>query len=263
MNGAMNTPYAVIATSSEEYMAAQEEKETIKGQCPNCGDERNCEVHGRVKKQWEWSDRYGHSVDGVMEHLLLECKGCETIFYELVECNSEDVDHWYDHNGDEQSEYVKHRTTYPKPTSRIKPAWLEAVTNSDPTLHAILEEMYLACDNGTFILTAIGLRTALDRAMEVLGIEQALTFAEKLKKLRDGGWIGETEYLILEVVTDAGNAAAHRGWQPDEQQVFQLVQAMEVFLQRAFIVGKQALSIKEKIPPKPKRAVRVEADRPE
>lgn len=244
-------------------MESQENKEAVKGQCPNCGGERNCDIHGRVKKRWEWSDRKGNSVDGAVEHILLECKGCETVFCEISEWNSEDVDYWYDANGDTQCEYARRVSTYPKPTSRIKPAWLEAVANSDLTLHTILDEMYLACDNGAFILAAIGLRTALDRAMEVLGIEQALTFAEKLKKLRDGGWIGETEYLILEVVTDAGNAAAHRGWQPDEQQVFQLVQAMEVFLQRAFIVGKQALSIKEKIPPKPKRAVRVEADRPE
>ncbi|HHX4053980.1 TPA: DUF4145 domain-containing protein [Burkholderia contaminans] len=234
-------------------MAEQEEKETVKGQCPHCGDERNCEVHGRVKKQWEWSDRSGNSVDGLIEHLFLECKGCETIFYESISCNSEDVEYWYDHNGDTQSEYVMHRTTYPKPTSRIKPSWLSAIVNTDMTLYTILDEMYLACDNGTYILTAIGLRTALDRAMEVLGIDQAATFVEKLKRLRDGGWIGETEHEILGIVTDAGNAAAHRGWRPDEQEVFQLVQAMEVFLQRAFIVGKQALGIKEKIPPKPAR----------
>ncbi|MCA8203169.1 DUF4145 domain-containing protein [Burkholderia sp. AU33545] len=244
-------------------MEPQEKKETVKGQCPNCGGERNCDVHGRVKKRWEWSDRKGNSVDGAVEHILLECKGCETVFCEISEWNSEDLDYWCDANGDSQYEHVRRVSTYPKPTSRIKPAWLEAVANNDLTLYTILDEMYLACDNGAFILAAIGLRTALDRAMEVLGIEQALTFAEKLKKLKDGGWIGDTEHEILGIVTDAGNAAAHRGWQPDEQQVFQLVQAMEVFLQRAFIVGKQALSIKEKIPPKPKRAVRADVDRPE
>lgn len=241
-------------------MEAQKDKKTIKGTCPECGGERNCEVHGRVEKHWDWSDHDGNSVDGGCEHVLLECKGCETVFYEATSWNSEDLDYWYDENGDTQGAYVKHRTTYPKPTSRIKPAWLDAVSNIDVTLHTILNEMYLACDNGAFILTAVGLRTALDRATDVLGIDQALTFVEKLKKLKDDGWIGDTEHDILEVVTDAGNAAAHRGWQPAEQQVFQLVQAMEVFLQRAFIVGKQALSIKEKIPPKQRRAKRAAAD---
>lgn len=87
----------------------------------------------------------------------------------------------------------------------------------------------------------------------MLEIRPALTFDAKLKELKSAGWIGDTEYEILKVVTDAGNAAAHRGWQPDDVQIFHLVQAMEVFLQRAFIVGKLALSIKEKIPPKPQR----------
>ena len=82
----------------------------------------------------------------------------------------------------------------------------------DGQLHGILSEMYTAYDNRSYILTAVGLRTALDRGTEVLGIDPAITFAEKLDALKDGGWIGDTERDILEVVTDAGNAAAHRGW---------------------------------------------------
>lgn len=244
-------------------MEAREKNETRKAHCPNCNGERACNVHGRTTQKWEWSDNLGGSVDGGTEHLLLECRGCETVFYARVDWNSEDMDYWTGDNGETHCEYARHEVTYPKPTSLVRPRWLDSLSNRDETLYAILNEMYLACDNSSFILAAIGLRTALDRATDKLGINPALTFDAKLQQLKTGGWIGETEYLILDVVTDAGNAAAHRGWQPDEQQVSQLVQAMEVFLQRAFIVGKQALSIKEKIPPKPKRAVRVEADRPE
>ncbi|WP_175044909.1 DUF4145 domain-containing protein [Burkholderia lata] len=171
------------------------------------------------------------------------------------------MDYWDDNSGQMQGEYVRHEITYPKPTSLTRPRWLDSLSNRDETLYAILSEMYLACDNGSYILAAIGLRTALDRATEKLGIHPGLTFDAKLQELKSGGWIGETEYLVLDVVTDAGNAAAHRGWQPDEAQIFQLVQAMEVFLQRAFVVGKQALSIKEFIPPKPARRAR--ADKPD
>ncbi len=101
--------------------------------------------------------------------------------------------------------------------------------------------------------SAIGLRTALDRATEVLGVDPAITFAEKLDALVEGGWIGQTEKEILYVVTDAGNAAAHRGWAPDSHEIADLLTALSLFLQKAFIVGKKALSVKSTIPGKPKR----------
>lgn len=226
---------------------------TTKAHCPTCDGERTCLVHGEVNKPWDYEDRQGNSAHGAVDHSLLECRGCETVFYESAAWNSEDVDLWNDAEGNLRGEHPRERLTYPKPEGKTKPVWLDAMAKIDRQLHGILNEMYMAYDNQAFILTAVGLRTALDRGMEVLGIDPSLTFAEKLTALRDGGWIGETEKDILEVVTDAGNAAAHRGWSPDNQEITQLVYAMEVFLQRAFIVGKKALGIKAAIPAKPAR----------
>jgi hypothetical protein len=131
--------------------------------------------------------------------------------------------------------------------------WFDGIAKVDIQLSNILAEMYVAYDSESYILTAVGLRTALDRATEVLKIDPAISFEEKLTSLKNDGLIGEAEMEVLSVVTDAGNAAAHRGWTPDAMQVSHLITAMEVFLQRAIIVGKEALKIKDKIPPKPKR----------
>jgi Domain of unknown function (DUF4145) len=62
------------------------------------------------------------------------------------------------------------------------------------------------------VLAAIGLRTAFDRASELLGIDPNKTFAGKLSQLVVDGHIGSTEKASLDVLTDAGGAAAHRGW---------------------------------------------------
>lgn len=227
---------------------------TKKGHCPTCDGERTCEIHGSIYKAWDWEDRqYGHSVNGGVDYSLLECRGCETVFYETSSWNSEDIDQYYDATGQEQYEHSREIQTYPKPEAKTKPVWFDAMQKADPQLHNILSQMYLAHDNQAHILTAIGLRTALDRATEVLGIDPAKTFDEKLNKLRDGGWIGQTERDILGVVTDAGNAAAHRGWEPGGQEVSELLSSLEVFLHRAFIVGHKALGIKRSIPAKPKR----------
>jgi len=225
----------------------------VKAHCPHCDGERTCDVHGKVDVPWHWEDQQGHSMDGGVDHSLLQCRGCETVFYEHNSWNSEDIDHWYDENGDTQSEVVRTKVTYPKPETRNKPKWIEGRHNLDNQLIDILNEMYLAYENSSYILTAIGLRTALDRATEVLGIHPGLPFDEKLDALKAGGWIGETEREILGVVTDAGNAAAHRGWSPDRDEISQFLVAMEIFLQKAFIVGTKALSIKASIPAKSPR----------
>jgi len=194
-------------------------------------------------------------MNGGVDHSLLQCKGCETVFYESSSWDSEDIDYWYDEKGETQGEHPRTKETYPRPDSKTKPAWLSAMARVDWQLHSILSEMYVAYDNQAYILTAVGLRTALDRGTEVLGIDPAKTFQEKLAELKGGGWIGDTERDILEVVTDAGNAAAHRGWKPNADEVVKLVYALEIFLQRAFIIGQEALNIKNNIPAKPRRRV--------
>jgi hypothetical protein len=225
----------------------QKHDKPIRAHCPTCDGERNCAVHGTVKKNWDYVDEFnGFSMEGGTHHSLMECNGCETVFYHASKWNSES---WHPVTDEHLTETV----TYPKPASKTKPEWLEILFNSDPTLHSILTQMYVALDNESNILAAIGLRTALDRATECLGIDPAETFENKLNELHRKGWIGESERDVLFVVTDAGNAAAHRGWNPDNSQALQLVRSLEAFLLRAFIVGNDALQIKEKLPEKPKR----------
>jgi hypothetical protein len=229
--------------------------EEVQAHCPTCDGERTCEKHGHVYKPWSWEDRAsGNSVSGGVDHSLLECRGCRTVFYEKAEWNSEDIDWWYDADGVQQGEHPREKSTYPRPETKAKPPWLVRIDAADATLAAILNEMYLALDSRAYILAAIGLRTTLDRATEVLGIKPTLTFEQKLNALATGGWIGPTERDVLSVVTDAGSAAAHRGWSPDEQALSALVSALEIFLQRAFIVDKEALKTRSNIPERPKRA---------
>ena len=235
----------------------------VKAFCPTCDGETNCDVHGHIYVPWYWEDTKGHSMGGGIDHSLLQCRGCEAVFYLHDSWNDEDWNYGYDGNGDEFREAARTKVTYPKPESKNKPVWLDSMEKIDGQLHSILSEMYIAYDNNAFILTAVGLRTALDRGTEVLGIDPAMSFVEKLNELETGGWIGATEHDILQVITDAGNAAAHRGWSPNSHEIAQLLYAMEVFLQRAFIVGKKALSVKNSIPSKPKRKRKVAAAAPQ
>jgi hypothetical protein len=233
---------------------ADETKDTAKAHCPKCDGERTCDVHGTTTTKWAWDDKYnGEAMSGGADHSLLQCRGCETVFYESKSWNSEEYTPYYDHMGEVQYEADLDIVTFPRPEAKTKPAWFDAMRKVDAQLHRILSQVYTASDNQAHILTAVGLRTALDRGMEVLGIDPAKSFEEKLNDLQKSGWIGQSERDVLGVVTDAGNAAAHRGWEPDGHEISDLISAMEVFLHRAFIVGNKALAIKSNIPAKPKR----------
>lgn len=229
----------------------------VKAHCPTCNAERWCDVHGHVHKPWSEEDRQGCLLmHGGVDHSLLECRGCETVFYLHDSWDSENMNHYYGPEGETLIALDRNRHTYPLPDSQVRPRWMDALGKKDLLLQNIMHEVYVAYDSQAYILATVGLRTALDRATEVLEVDPAITFDEKLTELQNGGWVGKTEHAILNLIANAGGAAAHRGWSPDRDDAEKLLNAIEAFLHRAFIVGQDTLSISANIPPKPKRKSR-------
>ncbi len=190
---------------------------------------------------------------GGHHYTLYECRGCETIFLETAAWDENDVDYWSDHNGETQSEAILTKSTYPKPPSRPRPDWLDNIGALHPNLNQILDETYKADEYDCHLLTLVGLRTALDSCVTELGIDPALPFEKKLQALRDGGYIGDTEFLELKVLTDAGNAAAHQGWSAARSDIGHLLDVLETFIKRVFVNGRRALALKDVIPQRQRR----------
>lgn len=232
--------------------------ENLKAHCPTCDGERVCFVHGHHEQKWNWTDGY-HQVDGLSDHHILECRGCETVFYQCGKSNSEDWDvRTHPFTGEEEHYYPVTFETFPSVEKKPKkwPDWLMQQNRVEPRLSAILREMYTARDSESYILASVGLRTAFDRASELLGISPEDTFVSKITSLRDQGYIGQSEADALGVVADAGSAAAHRGWSPSEQEFDALLLALEHFLERNLVSGNKALAVKASIPPKPPKAAK-------
>ena len=66
----------------------------------------------------------------------------------------------------------------------------------------------MVLNNDLRVLSAIGIRMAFDRAS---GVYPAKRFAKKLLELVERGEIGVSEKYTLDILTDAGSAAAHEG----------------------------------------------------
>ena len=69
-------------------------------------------------------------------------------------------------------------------------------------------EMYVALDNDLRVVSAIAARTVFDSASELLGIEPAISFQEKLDRLGANGKISIDEEHTLQILVDAASAAA-------------------------------------------------------
>lgn len=235
---------------------------TIKAYCGRCRGERNCEVKG-------YHSEGGSEADGQFHwHVawfLLVCRGCDYPFARTVATNSETYHDYYDHNGDHVQESIETIDAWPARAKRERPSWFEHSRIEGTHLFQIiplntaLNELYRALDAGLLVLSSIGVRTAFDAACEALGIEAGLPFAAKLTALVDKGSIRASERETLNVLIDAGSAAAHRGWEPDAEQLDVQMDILEEFIFNSMVLParekKKAAKIdklKQAVPPKPK-----------
>lgn len=177
------------------------------------------------------------------------------VFYWQSSWDSEDWDFRYNHaTGEEESFATVRIETHPSPEKKSRrPDWSWSLHKQDKALSAIMDEVYQTSEARSYILASIGLRTALDRITEMLGIDPELGFEKKVQALFDGGWVGDTERQTLDVVADAGSAAAHRGWTPDEEAFRVLLTTLEHFIQRAILTGKKALDVAPQVPKRSER----------
>lgn len=215
-------------------------KRFTQGDCMSCGPN----IRASIKAMVPWLA----SKDDISvweTHYLLECGGCGQVYYQRISQNSEDGESGSD--GWEPNEVI---VNWPGVPLRKRPEWFGDLLAADYDLYTFMGEVYDALEARLRIVAAIGMRTAIDRATEVLGIPASDTFKDKLKKLEDGGYVGKGEREHIETMVDAGSAAAHRGWRPDEDDLAVLMSELETFVHRNFLADAQLKKVKSKVPQK-------------
>ncbi len=161
---------------------------------------------------------------------LVECRGCESVSMRHTS---------YFDPTDETT-----ITTYPPQVLRRRPHWLNELPAA---IVVIMRQAYQALDANGRALALMGARTAVDMVMtEKVG--DVGSFAEKLDALEGTGVIGSQNRTILEAALDAGNAAAHRGYQPSADDVNAVMDIVENLLQAAYHLSSLAERLKKTTP---------------
>jgi hypothetical protein len=212
----------------------------VRGDCANCGRGKNATIRASVPR----SGVVGEDLQYWERHYLLECGGCGAVYYQRSEADTEDLD--------ENGAPIDHVTNWPGAPERARPEWFNEVLAEDYGLYQIMTEIYDAIDAKLKIVPVIGMRTAIDRMTELLGIDAALTFDKKVAALVAGGHIGTSEKAHIDTIIQAGNAAAHRGWRPKSREISVLMSAVEAFVQRNLLADEKLKKVKARVPAKPK-----------
>ena len=231
--------------------------EIIEAHCPNCGPCRKADVLRRYIEGPDYGDYgdYSGEEDTIDDYRILKCRGCEAIYvqrvtftYDLHLVGQDD----FDPKTGEYNPLFDPTTTYwPAPPRRKPPVWLVKI--QDQVLRGLLEEVYNALDADLRSIAAMGVRAALDRTFELAGADPAHGFAQKLAALEEKDVIAAQEKELLLIMTDAGSAAAHRGWKPEPEELDDILATTEGLLQRVALLGPAAKKIKDRVPPRPER----------
>lgn len=215
--------------------------EPFKTHCFNCDKETNQDIlfkdHEIGPREIVWRNEQGDESQSVWEVVanlwsLSKCRGCEKINFKHVLRNSPD----------RETDQVFY---FPRKPIRQVPSWIIKLPMN---YVEILQEVYVSINERLFILSLTGIRTLLDIFI-VNKIGDKGTFKQKLNKLVTDGIITAAKATVLETAIDAGNASAHRGYKPDHDTLFQILDIVENLLQSE-IVDRNAIQIKQKIPPR-------------
>ncbi len=212
----------------------------VDGVCPKCFGKRRADIVAEHNASWieDTQSFWQHK-----SYRILNCRGCQTVYFQVVQLLSEfeDSDSFFD-----EVEYFPN-------VERSPPIWFHALQTKDQILYELMRDTYKAIDNDMLVLAAIGVRTSFDRATEHLGIDPAQTFKDKIANLANQKLVGHSEQAILDVLTNAGSAAAHRGWKPSLKDVDLMMTVLESFVFRTCVGASEISDLKNRVPAKPPR----------
>jgi hypothetical protein len=162
---------------------------------------------------------------------MLECCGCETVMLRHS--------HWFSENYPDVTV-----SYYPPAVSRRRPAWQSQLPLE---LCSLMREVYSALDANNRRLALMGARTAFDMVL-VDKVGDQGTFAKRLEKLEQQGFVGRRNREFLLTALEAGSAAAHRGFQPQPEHLGHVMDIVENVLQAVYALEDGATQVKKATP---------------
>jgi hypothetical protein len=214
--------------------------------CNLCSGERRHEILYIEKTEWGDEDKNDpFSMSGGDDYELLKCCGCESIKLRHKQWSSEDFD--AEGNPDIRVSY------YPPAVFRRKPKWLGDLSFflpwSERCLVEILEEIYVAIQNNSRRLAAMGIRALFEYIM-ISKVADNGSFSKNMQEFEKQGFISQLQKQRVETILEVGHATIHRAYTPSSEDLTALIDITESLLESIYIHDALVERLKKRIPPR-------------
>ncbi len=216
-----------------------------KSHCNECGGEKNHEIKASVKESGSEPFDEGYSLDWCTTWEIMKCLGCD-------ELSAKKTFYFSENDGNEV-------TFYPAPVSKRKPEWLKGI--KDKALLNLFAELYIVLQANAPISAVSICRAIIDRIIQI-HVGDKGGFVTGIKALKNEGHIAEKELELINFVIEAGSAATHRGWKPENNTYLEVVTGIvENLVERLFVLPSTQKKLIRGIP-KRKQIKKVQAKKP-
>jgi hypothetical protein len=215
--------------------------------CPKCNAERKCDVlneHTDIKESS--SIDFFDSVFWQTKYMIIQCRGCEKIFFAHSL--------WFSENVDKNGDPIPTITYYPNRILRERaiPKQLQRA-KSGPTdsMEPLILEIYAAVNANMPIVASMALRTLCDRIL-ITKVGDNGGFSKNLECSVNAGHISASQRDIIQSALEVGHAAVHRGYCPTMEQTIMALDIVEGVAKQLLEHEQIAKTLAEKIPPRKK-----------
>lgn len=205
----------------------------IFSRCNRCQGETRHKELKQVVRDHERDDNWGHHTEWSETFRMLECCGCGSIQMR--------VEYWHSDIPLDDSDY----DYYPPRISRRIPEWSRELPDD---WAALMQEVYGALASDSRRLAVMGARTLIDLYLAETAGDHG-TFASRLDRLVQDGYLAKNAKDTLEAALEAGNAAAHRGHTPNSNDLGLVMDIVENLL-HAHVLKIKAAKLKARTPPR-------------
>jgi hypothetical protein len=223
--------------------------EMTKAQCNQCGISTNHRVV-LSKTYWGWYEEEDPAVqqleyydpgpdeaDWREDYELLQCCGCRTVCLRHKRESS---------IGRGSEELTSSVAFYPPRVFRRLPRW---EIDLPAEVRSVVHEVFAALAADSRRLAMMGARTIVDMVI-IDKVGDVGNFQQKLQALEERGHISRGGREHLEAALEAGNAAAHRGHSPDQEDLTNVIEIVENLLHSTYVLDRAANRLRATTPPR-------------
>ena len=136
---------------------------------------------------------------------------------------------------------------YPAAMRKELPSWNDDLPAN---LKEVYRDVHVALQAGVPRLSLMGARAIIEMTLDQALANQEERFCDKLATAVSERILTEFQKETLEVAVEAGHAAIHRGFIPDDEQIDDVLDIVDYLLRTVFILDGSATRLRSGIPPR-------------